>query len=64
MDLFPSFSPLFLTRREINVREWVRDLWDEWFDEVYPPSEAASVVGSQVDLPQQSLPSAATQAKG
>ena len=24
-----------------NVREFVRDVWDDWFDEVFPPTEAA-----------------------
>ncbi|XP_022099054.1 uncharacterized protein LOC110983798 isoform X2 [Acanthaster planci] len=25
-----------------NLREWVRGIWDAWFDEVFPPTEADS----------------------
>ncbi|XP_069587985.1 uncharacterized protein [Ranitomeya imitator] len=24
-----------------DVREWVRDIWNHWFDEVFPPSQAS-----------------------
>lgn len=24
---------------DVEVREWVRDIWDVWFDEVFPPLE-------------------------
>ena len=55
----------FDDRKAIKVREWVRDLWDEWFDEVYPPSEEDSEAGSLIEgAAQQSVTSAATLAKG
>ncbi|XP_059505178.1 uncharacterized protein ttc6 isoform X2 [Stegostoma tigrinum] len=28
----------------VVTREWVRDIWNKWFDEVFPPSEPASQV--------------------
>lgn len=27
-------------------REWVRDIWDAWFDEVFPPLEIVQSAGS------------------
>lgn len=27
---------------DVKVREWVRDIWDIWFDEVFPPQEESS----------------------
>ncbi|XP_071495128.1 uncharacterized protein [Diadema antillarum] len=60
---FDQFLKSKFVRREINVRQWVRDLWDEWFDEVYPPSDTASETGSQGDGGAQSVTSGATQAR-
>ncbi|XP_044127196.1 tetratricopeptide repeat protein 6 [Bufo gargarizans] len=25
----------------LDIREWVRDIWNNWFDEVFPPSQAS-----------------------
>ena len=28
--------------RAENEREWTRDIWNKWFDQVYPPTPAES----------------------
>lgn len=53
----------FATRRggiapDVEVREWVRDIWNVWFDEVFPPLEESdkhSVVVShdQMESPEE-----------
>ncbi|XP_071949677.1 uncharacterized protein [Antedon mediterranea] len=27
---------------DVDVREWARDIWNDWFDEVFPPTEVDS----------------------
>ena len=28
----------FFIRQEDDTREWVRDIWNKWFDKVFPPT--------------------------
>lgn len=28
--------------KDLGVREWVRGIWDSWFDEAFPPSRAST----------------------
>ena len=32
-----------------NEREWTRDIWNHWFDEVFPPTPIASDESSEED---------------
>lgn len=29
---------MLFSRKESNEREWVRGIWNKWFDEVFPPT--------------------------
>ena len=42
---------MFLLRkaRAENEREWTRDIWNKWFDEVFPPTPVESEVSSDED---------------
>ena len=31
-----------LSRQECDQREWVRDIWNGWFDQVFPPTPSES----------------------
>ena len=31
-------TTVYVFRSDDDTREWVRDIWNRWFDEVYPPT--------------------------
>ncbi|XP_070553805.1 uncharacterized protein [Ptychodera flava] len=33
-----------------DVREWVRDIWDDWFDEVFPPPSEQESISPTTDI--------------
>ncbi|XP_041927161.1 uncharacterized protein ttc6 isoform X2 [Alosa sapidissima] len=43
---------------EVAAREWVRDIWDAWFDELFPPlaesdKHGAAIGGDQTESPEE-----------
>ena len=41
---------------DINVREWIRDVWEKWFEEVFPPTPLGSDWGDDEEDDVTSLP--------
>lgn len=37
-----SFTLLWLNSNDCVPREWVRDMWNGWFDQVFPPTPSES----------------------
>lgn len=38
VDIAFNYSP----QKAENEREWVRDIWNEWFDQIFPPTPEES----------------------
>ena len=46
---FERYSKTKRMPRSADVREWVRDIWNKWFDEVFPPTPDESEAESDDD---------------
>ena len=42
-------------RKDDDTREWVRDIWNTWFDEVFPPTPEESDYEEEEELTEEQI---------
>ncbi|XP_052281417.1 uncharacterized protein LOC127878913 isoform X2 [Dreissena polymorpha] len=52
---FEDYSRRKGKKKEADTREWVRDIWNTWFDEVYPPTPEDSDYEEEEELTEEQL---------
>ena len=43
------------TRKDSDTREWVRNIWNVWFDEVFPPTPEDSEEEEEEELTEEQM---------